>query len=432
MDNATAVFNATTTGGLFHAGEQGPIRITMKPALLYLCHRIPYPPNKGDKIRSFHLLKHLSRNHRVFLGGFIDAVEDLEYTTKLGEWCEDTYFLRLHPRLAKLKSFTGFLTNRALTLPYYYDARMARWIKSVISSERVDTVLIYSSAMAQYVLGHEFVSTQRILDLVDVDSDKWRQYSGKKTWPMSWVYRREADKLFEFERHAAAQLDHSFFVSSKEADLFKQLAPETAYKVGFFNNGVDIEAFSPESDLPSPYPDECQAITFTGAMDYWPNEDAVVWFADEVFPGIRKKHPQAQFYIVGSNPTEQVMSLDFRDGIVVTGFVADIRPYIKHAATIVAPMRIARGIQNKVLEGMAMAKQVVVTSMGLEGIAAKDESEIWIADDVSGFINRIDSILSQGDSTIGDAARNRVCQDFTWGQSLPKVDVQIERKVPSV
>ena len=403
----------------------------MKPALLYLCHRIPYPPNKGDKIRSFHLLKHLSRNHRVFLGAFIDERSDWEYTSRLDEWCEDSCFLQLKPSLAKLRSMSGFLTNQALTLPYYFDSGMARWIGSITSREKIDTVLVYSSAMAQYVLGPEFAAANRILDLVDVDSDKWRQYSKNKAWPMSWVYRREADKLFEFERKAAASLDHSFFVSSKEADLFKQLAPEIAQKVSFYNNGVDTEAFSPDLDFPSPYSDEPQVITFTGAMDYWPNGDAVIWFANEVFPAIRQKRPRAKFYIVGSNPSERVLALDSRDGVVVTGPVDDIRPYIKHAATIVAPMRIARGIQNKVLEGMAMARPVVVTSMGLEGIAARDKSEVWVVDDAPGFVERIDTILEQGDYALGVAARERVCNDFTWEQSLPKIDSQIERKALS-
>jgi sugar transferase (PEP-CTERM/EpsH1 system associated) len=404
----------------------------MKPALLYLCHRIPYPPNKGDKIRSFHLLKHLSRSHRVFLGAFIDEPGDWQYTSRLDEWCEETRFLRLNPRLAKLRSLSGLLTNRALTLPYYYDSGMARWIRSVISREEIETVLVYSSAMAQYVLRTEFSTARRIIDLVDVDSDKWRQYSGNKSWPMSWVYRREADKLLEFERKVAASLDHSFFVSSKEADLFKQLSPETAHKVSYYNNGVDTETFSPELEFPSPYPEACQAITFTGAMDYWPNEDAVAWFADKVLPGVRQRRPQATFYIVGSNPSERVKAIGSRDGVVVTGAVADIRPYIRHAATIVAPMRIARGIQNKVLEGMAMARPVVVTSMGLEGIAAEDESEVWVADDAPGFVERVDAILGQDDRAIGLAAREMVCRDFTWGQSLPRIDSQLQGNAPSV
>jgi len=363
----------------------------------------------------------------VFLGAFIDEQSDWEYTSILDEWCEESCFLPLNPSLAKLRSLSGFLTNQALTLPYYFNSGMERWIASIGSRESIDTVLVYSSAMAQYVLGPEFAAAKRILDLVDVDSDKWRQYSGNKAWPMSWVYRREADKLFDFERKAAATLDHSFFVSSKEADLFKQLAPETAQKVSFYNNGVDTEAFSPDLDFPSPYSDESQVITFTGAMDYWPNEDAVAWFADEVFPIIRQRRPNAKFYIVGSNPSERVMALASRDGVVVTGPVEDIRPYIKHAATIVAPMRIARGVQNKVLEGMAMARPVVVTSMGLEGIAAKDKSEVWVEDDAPGFAERIDMILEQGDDALGIAARERVCNDFTWGQSLPKIDVQIDR-----
>ncbi len=400
----------------------------MKPALLYLCHRIPYPPNKGDKIRSFHLLKHLSNKYRIFLGAFIDEEGDWEYIPKLDAWCEDTYFLRLNPSLAKLKSLSGFFSNKALTLPYYYDSRMARWIESVVLENRIDAMLIYSSAMAQYVLASEYGSASRIMDLVDVDSDKWRQYSDRKSWPMNWVYRREANKLFEFERKATCMLDHSFFVSSKEAGLFKRLAPEVAHKVGFFNNGVDTEIFSPDLNFASPYQNECQAIVFTGAMDYWPNEDAVIWFTQEVFPKIKANWPKTLFYIVGSNPTEQVMPLAEIDGVVVTGKVADIRPYIKHASVIVAPMRIARGIQNKVLEGMAMARPVVVTSMGLEGIGAEDSNEVWVADDAVGFAKQINAILRSDNKDIGLAARERVCKDFTWEQSLPRIDRQLKRE----
>ncbi|MEJ2530069.1 MAG: TIGR03087 family PEP-CTERM/XrtA system glycosyltransferase [Gammaproteobacteria bacterium] len=397
----------------------------MKPALLYLCHRIPYPPNKGDKIRSFHLLQHLSSRCRVFLGAFIDAEGDWEYTSELDRWCEQTQFLHLNPAQARIRSLTGLLTGKALTLPYYYDARMAHWVSSVVTGEKIDAVVIYSSAMAQYVLDSEYGSMRRIMDLVDVDSDKWRQYSEKKSWPMNWLYRREADKLFAFERRSIAMLDYSFFVSGKEAEMFTRLAPETLHKVGFFNNGVDTEHFSPGLDVASPYSDSCQAVVFTGAMDYWPNEDAVAWFAQEEFPKLKRQWPMTVFYIVGSNPTEQVISLGKIDGVVVTGKVADVRPYIKHAAVVVAPMRIARGIQNKVLEGMAMARPVVVTTMGLEGIEAEDGREVLIADDTDGFLEQIDIILQGGNRALGVAARERVCRDFTWEQSLPRIDAQL-------
>ncbi len=398
----------------------------MKPALLYLCHRIPYPPNKGDKIRSFHLLRYLSNRYRIFLGTFIDAEADWEYASNLNEWCEQTYYLHLNPTRARIKSLTGLLGGKALTLPYYYDARMAHWIRSVVIREKIDTVVIYSSAMAQYLLDHEYGSLRRIMDLVDVDSDKWRQYSAKKHWPMNWVYRREADKLFAFERKAINMLDYSFFVSGKEAELFTRLAPETLQKVGYYNNGVDTEHFSPEQYFASPYSDSCQAIVFTGAMDYWPNEDAVVWFAQEVFPRLKQRWPMTEFYIVGSNPTERVISLGKVDGVVVTGKVVDVRPYIKYAAVVVAPMRIARGIQNKVLEGMAMARPVVVTSMGLEGIEAEDGHEVLIADHVDGFLNMIEAILQDTHKEIGPAARDKVCSDFTWEKSLPRIDRQLD------
>ncbi len=398
----------------------------MKPALLYLCHRIPYPPNKGDKIRSFHLLRHLSNRYRIILGAFIDDEADWEYAPKLDEWCEHTFFLRLNPALARIKSLSGLATGKPLTLPYYYDLRMARWIDSVVSKEKIDAILVYSSAMAQYILDPKYKQSRRIMDLVDVDSDKWRQYSTKMHWPMSWLYRREADKLFAFERKAVIKLDYSFFVSSKEAGLFTRLAPETAQKVGFYNNGVDTAHFSPELDFASPYSDSCQAMVFTGAMDYWPNEDAVIWFAQEVFPKLKQHWPLTAFYIVGSNPTERVIALGKIEGVVVTGRVVDVRPYIKHAAVVVAPMRIARGIQNKVLEGMAMAKAVVVTSMGLEGIEAEDGHEVLVADAAEGFLNKIGTILKDAGMGIGSAARNKVCSDFTWEKSLPRIEHQLE------
>ncbi len=395
----------------------------MKPSLLFLCHRIPYPPNKGDKIRSFHLLKHLSESYRIYLGTFIDDPYDWKYTEKLYNWCEQTCIQKLDPRQARLRSLKGFIYRQPLTLPYYFDPAMAQWVKDIANDEQIDHILIYSSSMAQYILDPKFASKKRIIDFVDVDSDKWRQYAEKKSWQMKWLYRREATYLLRFEKRVAAALDASFFVSSHEAEHFRQLAPESATKIHYYSNGVDVEKFDPALELETPFHGGVQQIVFTGAMDYWPNEDAVIWFAQNVFPVIHQDWPEARFHIVGSHPSDKVLNLADMEGISVTGSVADVRPYIKYATAVVAPMHIARGIQNKVLEAMAMAKPVVVTTMGLEGINAEHGQDVLIADNAAGFVEELASLFKgRKGSVMGEAARDKVCKDFGWDNTLQKFD----------
>ena len=399
----------------------------MKQPLLFLCHRIPYPPNKGDKIRSYHLLRYLNQHYRVFLGAFIDEESDWDYAGKVEELCEECFFVALNPSKARVKSLSGLITNNPLTLPYYANNQLASWTKKIVIEQAIKRVIVYSSAMAQYVLDPELDFERRLIDFVDVDSDKWRQYAAKKRWPMSWVYRREADRLFQYERSVADHFDVSLFVSSAEADMFRKLSPHAKEKVSFYNNGVDTDYFSPDRDYPNPYPEGTLPLVFTGAMDYWPNIDAVVWFSQKVFPDIRRINQNARFYIVGSKPSEVVRQLEKQAGVVVTGRVEDVRPYIAHAVAAVAPMRIARGIQNKVLEAMAMAKPVLVTSKGLEGIRAFDGEELFVADDEIEFERLICDVLDRKCSSLGKAARDRVCNDFTWERSLPKVVSLLKR-----
>ena len=400
----------------------------MKPSLLFLCHRIPYPPNKGDKIRSYHLLGYLNQHYRVFLGAFIDEESDWDYVARVNELCEETCFIRLNPRKARVKSLAGLITHRPLTLPYYANRQLAGWIKRIVDEQEIKRLIVYSSAMAQYVLDSDLGIERRVIDFVDVDSDKWRQYAGKKSWPMSWIYRREADRLLHFERKVAACYDASLFVSSAEAEAFRQLSPHSGEKVDFYNNGVDTAYFSPDRDYPNPYPEGTAALVFTGAMDYWPNIDAVIWFAKEIFPIIRQTRPDLRFYIVGSKPSEAVSQLEREPGIVVTGRVEDVRPYLAHAVAAVAPMRIARGIQNKVLEAMAMAKPTIVTSMGLEGISANDSVEVHVANDAPSFARKIDMIFDgmRMAGALGATARAKVCREFTWEGSLPRVRKMLE------
>ena len=403
-----------------------PENIAMQPKenLLLLVHRIPFPPNKGDKIRSYHLLKHLAKKYTVHLGTFIDDLNDLQYVDTVKTWCGETYFENLHPTKAKLASLSALLSNRPLSLDYYRSAKMQAWVDRTVKQQSISKIVVFSSVMAQFV--EAMPETRRVIDFVDIDSDKWLQYASKKAWPLSWLYQREGRTLLSYERKIAASCDASLFVSQAEADLFKTLAPQSADKIGFFNNGVDTDYFSPDISHDNPYSPDEMAVVFTGAMDYWPNVDAVQWFADEVLPEVQKRHPNAVFYIVGTRPSEQVMQLANRPRIVVTGSVPDVRPYLAHAVLAVAPLRIARGIQNKVLEAMAMAKTVVVSQQALEGIDAQTDAELLLAENNAHWIDVLQVNLQKNNPDVGIAARQKVEARYNWESNLHRVDALLD------
>jgi sugar transferase (PEP-CTERM/EpsH1 system associated) len=394
-------------------------------ALLYLTHRIPYPPNKGDKIRSFHILQHLSQHYRVFLGTFVDDEQDWQHVDKVRSYCEDTCIVGIDPLVARARSLFALLSNDPLTLAYYRHTKLQQWVAQIFEQQAVSVSVVFSAAMAQYVDHNQH--GRRIIDFVDIDSDKWRQYAISKPWPFSWIYRREADCLFNYERRIACEFDNATFVSEKEASLFRQLAPECAQKTTFFNNGVDTSFFSPGQNYPNPYPAGIEVLVFTGAMDYWANIDAVDWFARHIFPIIRARRPNTWFYIVGAKPGKTVQLLANLPGICITGMVADIRPYLQHAVAAVAPLRIARGIQNKVLEAMAMQKPVIVSPQALEGINAIDGEELLVANNETEFSDQALRILENGNRAIlGQAAHNRIMADYTWQNSLSRLDTMLE------
>lgn len=388
--------------------------------LLFLAHRIPYPPNKGDKIRAWHMLDYLRRHFRVHLGCFIDDPDDRRHIPVLHGLCASSCFIDQSPRAARLRSLRGLLTGEALSLPYYRDAGLAAWVADTLRQHAIGTALAFSGPMAQYLParnhGHPL---RRVLDLVDVDSEKWLDYAATQPWPLAPLYRREARRLLAYEQACAGQFDAVTLVSPAEAELFRRRAPAAAQRIACFNNGVDSDYFAPRPDLASPYPARQTVLVFTGAMDYWPNVEAVQWFAWRVLPSLRMQHPELQLYIVGARPTERVRALQQLHGVHVTGTVPDIRPYLQHALAAVAPLRIARGVQNKVLEAMSMEKTVVASPQALEGISAVAGTEVLQADDGAAFICQLSHLLALPASpAIGRAARQRVLLDYSWSRNL--------------
>lgn len=396
------------------------------PDLLFLAHRIPYPPNKGDKIRSWHMLRHLAQRYRVHLGCFVDDPADRQHEQVLRDICASCCFVEIAPPAAKLRSLRGLLTGEPLTLPYYRSPALAAWVGQTVGQHRPERLFFYSSAMAQFDVPTPYPA-RRIIDLVDVDSQKWTEYAARQRWPLSWIYAREGRTLLEFERAIANRMDASILVSPAEAKLFADLAPEARSKIHAVNNGVDTDYFSPDRPYENPFPPGAVPLVFTGAMDYWPNIDAVQFFAREVLPTVRSHIPNAGFWIVGSNPSAAVLELARDSGVVVTGRVPDVRPYVAHAAAVVAPLRIARGIQNKVLEAMAMARTVVASPPAVEGIPGTNGREFLVAADAPAYAKYLTDIVERkAHGRVGEVARAYVMATYDWLKSLCKLDAILD------
>lgn len=389
--------------------------------VLFLAQRIPYPPNKGDKIRSFHALRELTRHARIHLGCFIDDPVDWEHVPKLREMVASLCVRPLSRRRATLRSTRAFLSDAPLSVPFYRDGHLQDWVTANLARVRPAAAYLFSSPMAQYVM-RSGRPPRVVMDFVDVDSQKWADYSGGRGWPMGQVYRREGRTLLDFERRVAQFADASVFVSAAERDLFRKLAPETAGRLHAVNNGTDADYFSPDRDYPAPFDMQFPTLVFAGAMDYWPNIEAATWFARSVMPKLRQVQAETRFYIVGINPTPDVLALGTLTGVTVTGRVPDMRPYLAHARAIVAPLLTARGVQNKVLEGMAMARPVIATSQAFEGIEAVPGQHLHVADGADSFADAsLKAMIDPASVAMGVAARVQIRRVYGWEPQLARL-----------
>lgn len=404
------------------------------PRLLFLAHRLPYPPDKGDRIRSWHILEHLARSFDVELGCLSDDPADEQHLPSLRAVCSAVQCVTV--RLGAAAAARALLRARPglpLTLGWFHAPRLQAWVAAGLAARRYDAVFVYSSAMAPYVIAKPGWDEVRrsVLDLVDVDSEKWLAYAAEAPMPQRWVWAREARTLLAYERRAAAAFAHTILVSEPERDRFVQLAPEAAARTGWVDNGVDLSAFDPALVFRKPYTAGRPALIFTGTMDYRPNIQAVLWFAEQVMPLLRAADWQGQgapeFHIVGARPSEAVRALAALPDIHVTGRVPDTRPYIAHAAVAVAPLLIARGIQNKVLEAMALAVPVVASGAAFEGVRAMPGRDLLVADGASATAQAIAELLQGAHPGLGRAGRLAMEQGHDWGVTLRRLDPLLER-----
>lgn len=395
--------------------------------ILVLAHRVPYPPNKGEKIRTYHQIEYLrSFGHQILVYAVLHEKEDRVHASALATKL-DVEVLVGTMRFRFLRLLIGLFTAQTLSVCNFRVARLQRRFDACIAQDMPDAILCTGSAMASYVFGNPILQDETavkptlIMDFMDLDSDKWDQYRRHGRIPMSLLYRRESWLLSRYEKKINAHFSKCLFVSQNEVDLFLAQKPVEPQRVLVVGNGVDMEAFHPaiteqmptEAPLPARSTPE---MVFTGVMNYLPNEDAVCWFVENVWPPLRKRWPDARFTIAGMSPSERVSRLARIPGVEVTGEVDSVLPFFHRANVFVAPFRMARGLQNKVLQAFAAGVPVVTSASGAEGIECVNGEHLLVAETADEFLQAIDRLINEPAlyRSIRESALALVRERYSW------------------
>jgi polysaccharide biosynthesis protein PslH len=381
--------------------------------ILFLAQRVPYPPNRGDKITTWRLIERMKRRHEVAVIAFAHDDGDRTAAAELAKLGVPTTAIDHDERRAKLGSLPLLLGSTPLTLGVYGSKELQGAVDRIAGG--FDIAYAYSSSMGVFLEPHS--KLRRVMHFAELDSDKWRQYAERARWPMSWVYAREARTLLEVERRIAASFDENVFCTPLEEAIFRERIPGASSLV--LRNGVDLAFYRPKPERA-----EANHLVFTGVMDYLPNVDGCVWFVREILPKVRAKFPTTRFTIVGSRPNRAVQELANVDGVTVTGFVQDTRDFLERGALSVAPLRIARGIQNKVLEALALGLPVVGTTSATQGIEGGAGDAYLVADTVEAQANAICTLLADPARARELARRGRALVEaqYDWEVTLNPLD----------
>ncbi len=399
----------------------------MKQPLLVIAHRLPYPPDKGDKIRTYNFVSFLEKYYQVTVACIIDDPDDIKHVDELEEKVTRVFYQVKPSSKKNMWAVRSLFTGRSVSQESFYSSKLQRQIDEYVEESDPVAILCFCTSTSDYLFrsGHSLPFLQkRILlnDLIDVDSEKWYQYAPKHSGFMGWVYRREGRLLREAEKQVVDAFDKVFLVTDDEKKVLSQHS--SVENVEALPNGVDFEYFKLNTDIQSVNKEETCKLVFSGAMDYWPNIEGAVWFAKYVFPQIRQSVPEVKFCIAGRNPTDEVQALEKIEGVQVTGTIPDMRKYLSSATICVVPLMIARGIQNKVLEAMAMGKPVVATTGAVTGTKTVDGLDIVIADEALKMAESIISLLSDADKRkeLGSNARTYVEREHSWDSHLEKLN----------
>lgn len=385
--------------------------------ILFLAHRVPFPPDRGDRIRSHHLLQALARLGPVHVGCFAEG--DRKGEADLAALAA-THCIAARSKPLALAGIEAVLADKPVSLTAFHSRKLASWVRHTIATRPISAIVVFSGQMGQYVPA-DFAG-RVVIDLCDVDSAKFASYAD--AGERAWLNAREARLLAAEEDRLGQRADATLLISEAEAALYRnRLADPARVNIQVIGNGIDAALFDPAgvtphaviAGLPGPH------FAFTGQMDYRPNEQAALWVIEALMPQLRARYPQAMFHVVGRNPTGKLMAHHGTPGVQVWGEVPDVRPFIAAADVVLAPLMIARGVQNKVLEAMAMARAVVLTPDAATGIAAQD-GEHWLVTppDAQAMAGRMEPLLADPEARarIGAAARQFVCDHHAWEAML--------------
>jgi polysaccharide biosynthesis protein PslH len=383
--------------------------------ILFLSQRVPYPPNRGDKIATYHYVRHLARSHDVAVACLADGRADLENVANLAPMVRSVDAVVCSPVRRRVRALAGLAGRRPLTVAYFDEPELRTRVRARLTAERFDVALVYGSGVAQYV--EDTPDLPRVIQFSDLDSLKWEQYAATTLPPRRWVYRTEARRLLAYERRLAGAFTRSLVCSDRERDEFLRLIP--GVPVDVVRNGVNLDRFRPTRSAK-----DALNLVFTGVMNYLPNVDGAVWFCREVFPRVRAEAPEATFTICGSAPTAAVMALGRLPGVTVTGAVPEVTTYLDRASVAVIPVRIARGVQNKLLEAMAAGLPTVTTTVAAAGVEAVAGRDLLIADAPAAFAAEVVRLLRdpQLRDQVGRAARATVETNCAWDRTLVRLD----------
>jgi sugar transferase (PEP-CTERM/EpsH1 system associated) len=384
--------------------------------ILFLCHRLPYPPKRGGKIRPFNMISHLARRHEVTVATLARSPGELAEGRELSQHCHDLHV----GEISRLKGWGRLAAHTPTTYPatfgYFYSPALARTVRHLLATRGFDAILVHCSSMGPYVASYQ--GCRKILDFGDADSEKWLEYARTAPFPLSAAFRLEGRKVRRYERWLGAAFDACSVNALREREVLREYVSSPIHVIP---NGVDLEYFQP---LPEPSRRGGHRLIFTGNMSYRPNVDAVRYFVADILPRVRREVPDAELYIVGMDPARAVRRLADGSRIVVTGRVDDVRPYFASAAAAVAPLRVARGLQNKVLEAMAMRVPVVGSPAAVDGINAVAGRDVLVAVEPEAFSRAVVRLLRDPVARERHAANGRVCveQNHHWGKLLEQLE----------
>ena len=387
--------------------------------ILYVCHRFPFPPNRGGKIRPFNMIKHLSRSHEVTVASLARSSEEARAGEGIAAHCNDYLMETVTPTGALARMLLGAPTPQPASMSYFHSPALRRRIREEMDRTAFDLIFVHCSSMAPYV--EDVTGIPKILDFGDMDSQKWLDYARVHRFPKSLVYRLEGVKLERAERRFARLFDYCTCTTRAELETLLGYGVETP--TGWFPNGVDLDHFTPSGE---PY--EPDSIVFVGRMDYFPNQQAMFEFCADVLPRIRSTRPEATLTVVGANPSRAVSDLSKLPGVSVTGTVPDVRPHVTGAAVAVAPLTIARGTQNKILECLAMGVPVVASEIAAKGIDAVPGEHLLAARTAEEFAAQTLRLLADPAERrrFAEAGRARVRSHHDWPESMRRLDALID------